>query len=58
MKTSTKKKTFKKTSGERKIIDDIFFDIIEKDEITCWRNHKKQKYDIMIRIRGNLKGLV
>ncbi len=41
----------------REIIDDIFYDISEEDEITCWRNHKKQKYDIMIRINGNLKGI-
>ncbi len=40
-----------------KVITDIYFDIAEDDLIKAWRNHKKQKTDIFLRINGIMKGI-
>ena len=40
-----------------KVIMDIYFDASEDDLIKAWRNHKKQKTDIFIRINGIMKGI-
>ena len=39
----------------RQIIDDIYYDINDEDIIKAWRNHKKQKADILLNINGFIK---
>ncbi|MGN0966666.1 MAG: hypothetical protein ACI4OP_03630 [Candidatus Coprovivens sp.] len=41
----------------RFIIEDIFYDISEGDTIKAWRNHLKQKSDILLNIKGVIKGI-
>lgn len=41
----------------RQVIDDIYYDINEEDIIKAWRNHKKQKADILLNINGIIKGI-
>ena len=40
-----------------KIIEDIYYNINEEDTIKAWRNHRKQKTDIFLKINGITKGI-
>ena len=40
-----------------KIIEDIYYNIDEEDTIKAWRNHRKQKTDIFLKINGITKGI-
>lgn len=41
----------------RELIDSIFDYKTDSSIITCWRNHLKQKADIMIKIENHVKGI-
>lgn len=40
-----------------KVVKDIFYDVKDEDIIKSWRNHKKQKTNIFLKINGKMKGL-